>query len=65
MPKLEELLQDVEKKFGTPELSASQAQRSRLVLGQLAWAALSRALLAFVVGFLSGFQSKPHVPAEN
>ena len=64
MPKLEELLKDAEKKFGTPELSATEAQRYRRVLGQLAWAALSRADLAFPVGFLSRFQSKPHVPAE-
>ena len=26
MPKLEELLKDAEKKFGTPELSATEAQ---------------------------------------
>ena len=64
MPKLEELLKDAEKKFGAPELSATEAQRYRRVLGQLAWAALSRADLAFPVGFLSRFQSKPHVPAE-
>ena len=64
MPKLEELLKDAEKKFGTSELSATEAQRYRRVLGQLAWAALSRADLAFPVGFLSRFQSKPHVPAE-
>ena len=64
MPKLEELLRDAEKKFGTSELSATEAQRYCRVLGQLAWAALSRADLAFPVGFLSRFQSKPHVPAE-
>ena len=64
MPKLEELLKDAEKKFGTAELSATEAQRYRRVLGQFAWAALSRADLAFPVGFLSRFQSKPHVPAE-
>ena len=46
-----------------PKLSATEAQRYRRVLGQLAWAALSRAL-AFPVGFLSRFQSKPHVPAK-
>ena len=42
MPKLEELLKDAEKKFGTPELSATEAQRYRRVLGQLPWAALSK-----------------------
>ena len=52
------------KKFGTPELSGTEAQRYSRVLGQLAWAALSRADLAFHVGFFSRFQSKPHVPAE-
>ena len=52
-------MKDAEKK-----LSATEAQRYRRVLGQLAWAALSRADLAFPVGFLSRFQSKPHVPAE-
>ena len=47
---------------GTSELSATEAQRYRRVLGQLAWAALSRADLAFPVGFLSRFQSKPPCP---
>ena len=59
--KLEELLKDAEEKFGTSELSATEAERHRRVSGQLVWAALSRADLAFPVGFLSRFQSKPYV----
>ena len=48
MPKLEELLKDAEKKFGTPELSATEAQRYRRVLGQLARAGQT---LLFLLGF--------------
>ena len=37
MLKLEKLLKDAEKRFGTSELSATEAQRYRRVLRQLVW----------------------------
>ena len=59
MPKLEEVLKDSEKQFGDAELTTAAVQRYRRVLGQLAWAALSRADLSFGTSFLARFQTSP------
>ena len=53
------------KKFGEEPLTGAAEQRYRRVLGQLAWAALSRADLFFPISFLSRFQAKPNPAAEH
>ena len=59
MPKLEDVHKEYVKKFGEePPLTEKGIQRYRRVLGQLAWAALSRADLSFPISFLSRFQGQ-------
>ena len=65
MPKLEDLHKEAVKKFGEKPLTGAAEQRYRRVLGQLAWAALSRADLSFPISFLSRFQAKPNPAAEH
>ena len=65
MPKLEDLRKEAVKKFGEEPLTGAAEQRYRRVLGQLAWAALSRADLSFPIWFLSRFQAKPNPAAEH
>ena len=64
MPKLEDVHKDALKKFEGQTLTGAAEQRYRRVLGQLAWAALSRADMAFPTSFLARFQSKPDPAAE-
>ena len=64
MPKLEDLHKEAVKKFGEESLTGAAEQRHRRVLG-LAWAALSRADLSFLISFLSRFQTKPYLAAEH
>ena len=63
-PKLEEIFKDQEKQGGDVPLTTEGEARYRRVLGQLAWAALSRADLCFAVSYLARFQSKPSGAAE-
>ena len=63
-PKLEEIYKDREKQGEDTPLTADGEARYRRVLGQLAWAALSRADLCFSVSYLARFQSKPSGAAE-
>ena len=63
-PKLEEIYTDREKQGEDTPLTAEGEARYRRVLGQLAWAALSRADLCFSVSYLARFQSKPSGAAE-
>ena len=63
-PKLEEIFKDQEKQGGDVPLTTEGEARYRRVLGQLAWAALSRADLCFAVSYLARFQSKPLGAAE-
>ena len=63
-PKLEEIYKDREKQGEDTPLTAEGEARYRRVLGQLAWAALSRADLCFSVSYLARFQSKPSGAAE-
>ena len=65
MPKLEDVHKEAVKKFGEEPLTGAAEQRYRRVLGQLAWAALSRADLSFPISFLSRFQAKPNPAAEH
>ena len=65
MPKLEDVHKEFVKKFGEEPLTEKGIQRYRRVLGQLAWAALSRADLSFPISFLSRFQAKPNPAAEQ
>ena len=65
MPKLEDLHKEAVQKFGEEPLTGAAEQRYRRVLGQLAWAALSRADLSFPISFLSRFQAKPNPAAEH
>ena len=65
MPKLEDIHKEFVKKFGEEPLTEKGIQRYRRVLGQLAWAALSRADLSFPISFLSRFQAKPNPAAEQ
>ena len=65
MPKLEDVHKGFVKKFGEEPLTEKGIQRYRRVLGQLAWAALSRADLSFPISFLSRFQAKPNPAAEQ
>ena len=59
-PKLEKIFKDREKQGDDVPLTAAEGEaRYRRVLGQLAWAALSRADLCFSVSYLARFQSKP------
>eukprot|EP00435_Cladocopium_sp_Y103_P026793 s405_g6.t1 len=62
-PKLEDLVKSKEKE-GDEALTQEGEARYRRVLGQLAWAALSRADLCFYVSFLARFQSKPTGASE-
>eukprot|EP00435_Cladocopium_sp_Y103_P009672 s4641_g2.t1 len=62
-PKLEDLVKSKEKE-GEVALTQEGEVRYRRVLGQLAWAALSRADLCFYVSFLARYQSKPNAAAE-
>eukprot|EP00435_Cladocopium_sp_Y103_P012759 s5850_g3.t1 len=59
-PKLEDLVKSKEKE-GEVALTQEGEVRYRRVLGQLAWAALSRADLCF---YVSRYQSKPNAAAE-
>ena len=63
-PKLEEIYKDREKQGDDTPLTAEGEARYRRVLGQLVWAALSRADLCFSVSYLVRFQSKPSGAAE-
>ena len=63
--KLEDLHKEAVKKFAEEPLTGAAEQRYRRVLGQLAWAALSRADLSFPISFLSRFQAKPNPAAEH
>ena len=63
-PKLEEIFKDREKQGDDSFLTAEGEARYRRVLGQLAWAALSRADLCFSGSYLARFQSKPKGAAE-
>ena len=63
-PKLEEIYKDREEQGEDTPLTAEGEARYRRVLGQLAWAALSRADLCFSVSYLARFQSKPSGAAE-
>ena len=64
-PKMEEVYSSNLKASGDgAELSDAATARYRRVLGQLAWAALSRADLAFPISFLARRQSKPNSAAE-
>ena len=65
MPKLEDVHKEAVKKFGEEPLTGAAEQRYRRVLGQLAWAALSRADLSFPISFLSRLQAKPNPAAEH
>jgi len=65
MPRLEDVYKESVKKYGEDPLTSQGEQRYRRVLGQLAWAALSRADLSFSISFLSRFQSKPNPAAEH
>ena len=65
MPKLEDVHKECVKKCGEDPLTEKGEQRYRRVLGQLAWAALSRADLSFPISFLSRFQAKPDPVAEQ
>ena len=65
MPKLEDVYKEYVKKFGEDPLTEKGEQGYRRVLGQLAWAALSRADLSFPISFLSKFQAKPNPAAEH
>ena len=65
MPKLEDVHKEAVKKFGEGPWTGAAEQRYRRVLGQLAWAALSRADLSFPISFLSRFQAKPNPAAEH
>ena len=65
MPKLEDVHKEYVKKLGEEPLTEKGEQRYRQVLGQLAWAALSRADLSFPISFLSRFQAKPNPAAEQ
>ena len=65
MPKLEDVHKEYVKKFGEEPLTEKGIQRYRRVLGQLAWAALSRADLSFPISFLSRFQAKPNPAGET
>ena len=65
MPKLEDVHKEYVKKFGEDPLTEKGEQRYRRVLGQLAWAAVSRADLSFPISFLSRFQAKPNPAAEQ
>eukprot|EP00435_Cladocopium_sp_Y103_P072215 s520_g39.t1 len=62
-PKLEDLVKSKEKESDVALTQEGEA-RYRRVLGQLAWAALSRADLCFYVSFLARFQSKPTASSE-
>ena len=62
--KLEEINKEREKQGDDQPLTAEGEARYRRVLGQLAWAALSRADLYFFVSYLARFQSKPTGAAE-
>ena len=63
--RLEDVHKEAVKKFGEEPLTGAAEQRYRRVLGQLAWAALSRADLSFPISFLSRFQAKPNPAAEH
>ena len=64
-PKLKEIYKDREKQGEDTPLTAEGEARYRRVLGQLAWAALSRADLCFSVSYLARFQSKPAGAARS
>ena len=53
------------KEYGEEPFTANGEKPYRRVLGQLAWAALSRADLSFPISFPSRFQTKPNPVAEH
>ena len=67
MPRLQDVHNHKEsvKKYGEEPLTETGEQGYRRVLGQSAWAALSRADLSFPLSFLSGVQAKPSPAAEQ
>ena len=65
MPRLEDVHKESVKKYGEEPLTEKGEQRYRRVLGQLAWAALSRADVSFPRSFVSRFQAKPNPAAEH
>ena len=65
MPRLEDLYKtELAKAHGDQALTQRAETRYRKVLGILAWAALSRADLAYASSFLARCQSKPNSAAE-
>ena len=65
MPRLEDLYKtELAKAHGDQALTQRAETRYRKVLGMLAWAALSRADLAYATSFLARCQSKPNSAAE-
>ena len=64
LPKLEEIYKDRDKQGEDTPLTAEGEALYRRVLGQLAWAALSRADLCFSVSYLARYQSKPSGAAK-
>ena len=65
MPKLEDVHKEYVKNFGEDPLSEKGEQRYRRVLGQLAWAALSRADLSLPISFWQGFRQNPILLLNN
>ena len=64
-PKLKEIFTDREKQGGDGPLTAEGEAQYRRVLGQLAWAALSRADLCFSVSYLARFQRSQRVQRKR
>ena len=65
VPKLEDVHKEYVKKFGEDPLTEKGERRYRRVLGQLAWAALSRADLSFPISFCQGFRQNQILLLNN